>query len=214
MGENPQYMYKLVLLGDSGVGKSNLLKRFTQDEFEVHSKSTVGVEFAYRSVAVSGVQVRAQVWDTAGQERFRAVAPMYYRGAKGVVLVYDVTKRESFARIERWMDEVKMHAESDIRLLLVGNKCDLVFIRSVSTEEGAQYAAENELAFIETSACDGTNVDAAFERILGDIHLSQTTSQAEDSCRRPPVVPAGVSVPIGRKAAAGEEPSKASRCSC
>ncbi|KAJ9067220.1 Rab GTPase ypt31 [Entomophthora muscae] len=119
------FLFKVVLIGDSGVGKSNLLSRFTRDEFNLESKSTIGVEFATRNVQVEGKSIKAQIWDTAGQERYRAITSAYYRGAVGALLVYDVTKHNTFENVNRWLKELRDHAESHIVILLVGNKSDL-----------------------------------------------------------------------------------------
>ncbi|KAI9298753.1 rab11 protein [Neoconidiobolus thromboides FSU 785] len=164
------YLFKVVLIGDSSVGKSNLLSRFTRDEFNLESKSTIGVEFATRNIQVEGKSIKAQIWDTAGQERYRAITSAYYRGAVGALLVYDVTKHTTFENVTRWLKELRDHAEPNIVILLVGNKCDLRHLRSVSAEEGKQYASENGLSFIETSALDATNVDVAFKEILTEIY--------------------------------------------
>lgn len=130
----------MVLIGDSGVGKSNLLLRFTKNDFLLESKSTIGVEFATRTVKIEGKSIKAQIWDTAGQERYRAITSAYYRGAVGALLVYDITKKVTFANVERWLNELKEHSDNDIVILLVGNKCDLRHIRAVSTEEGSSLA--------------------------------------------------------------------------
>lgn len=155
-----------MLIGDSGVGKSNLLCRFTKNDFMMDSKSTIGVDFAARTVKIEGKIIKAQMWDTAGQERYRAINSAYYRGAVGALLVYDITKKQTFDNVPRWLSEVREHADEDIIVLLVGNKSDLRHIRAVSTEEGVAFAQENGLFFIETSALDATNVDRAFETIL------------------------------------------------
>jgi len=165
-----EYMFKCVIIGDSGVGKSNLLSRFTRDEFSKDSKSTIGVEFATRQIEHDGKTIEAQVWDTAGQERYRAVTAAYYRGAIGALLVYDVTNRESFEHCERWLRELRAHADPSIVAMLVGNKCDLRHLKAVDVEDAKDFAEDNNLAFIETSALDATNVDLAFETILIEIY--------------------------------------------
>lgn len=132
----------VVLIGDSGVGKSNLLLRFTKNDFLMESKSTIGVEFATRTLKVSGKTIKAQIWDTAGQERYRAITSAYYRGAVGALLVYDITKKQTFDNTERWLTELREHADEDIVILLVGNKSDLRHIRAVSTEEGSAFAGK------------------------------------------------------------------------
>uniref|UniRef100_A0A3P8XA55 Ras-related protein Rab-25 n=1 Tax=Esox lucius TaxID=8010 RepID=A0A3P8XA55_ESOLU len=122
----------MVLIGDSGVGKSNLLSRFTRNEFNLESKSTIGVEFATRSIQVDGKTVKAQIWDTAGQERYRAITSAYYRGAVGALLVYDIAKHLTYENVERWLKELRDHADSNIVIMLVGNKSDLRHLRAVA----------------------------------------------------------------------------------
>merc|ERR1712216_523256 len=136
------YLFKVVLIGDSGVGKSNLLSRFTRNEFSLESKSTIGVEFATRSLDVDGKTVKAQIWDTAGQERYRAITSAYYRGAVGALLVYDLTKHATFENVERWLKELRDHAEANIVVMLVGNKSDLKPQRAVPTEEAMAMAEQ------------------------------------------------------------------------
>jgi Ras-related protein Rab-11A len=164
------YLFKVVLIGDSGVGKSNLLSRFTRNEFNLESKSTIGVEFATRSIQVDGKTIKAQIWDTAGQERYRAITSAYYRGAVGALLVYDITKSVSFENVERWLKELRDHADSNIVIMLVGNKSDLRHLRSVNTEDASSYCEKEGLSFIETSALESTNVEKAFHQILTEIY--------------------------------------------
>lgn len=156
----------MVLIGDSGVGKSNLLSRFTRNEFNLDSKSTIGVEFATRSISVDSKTIKAQIWDTAGQERYRAITSAYYRGAVGALLVYDISKRQTYENVTRWLKELRDHADSNIVIMLVGNKSDLRHLRAVPTEEAKGFATENNLSFIETSALDASNVELAFQNIL------------------------------------------------
>ncbi|CAH8867033.1 unnamed protein product [Trichobilharzia szidati] len=164
------YLFKVVLIGDSGVGKSNLLSRFTRDEFNLESKSTIGVEFATRSVQIDGKIIKAQIWDTAGQERYRAITSAYYRGAVGALLVYDVSKAPTYHNLDRWLGELRDHADQHIVIMLVGNKCDLRHLRAVMTEEAKSFAERNGLCFIETSALDSTNVEEAFCQIIQAIY--------------------------------------------
>merc|ERR1712130_338931 len=170
-----------VLIGDSGVGKSNLLSRFTRNEFNLESKSTIGVEFATRSIPVDSKTIKAQIWDTAGQERYRAITSAYYRGAVGALLVYDISKQITFESVERWLNELRDHADSNIVIMLVGNKSDLKHLRAVSTEEGAQFAEKHGLSFIETSALESTNVEEAFQQILKEIHSITGRSTGDSS---------------------------------
>ena len=160
------YLFKIVLIGDSGVGKSNLLSRFTRNEFNLESKSTIGVEFATKSIGVDSKTLKAQIWDTAGQERYRAITSAYYRGAVGALLVYDITKHITFDNVARWLKELRDHAESNIVIMLVGNKSDLRHRRAVQTEEAETFAESNNIAFIETSALDATGVEESFRQIL------------------------------------------------
>ncbi|KAL0258710.1 Rab GTPase ypt31 [Diplodia seriata] len=173
----------VVLIGDSGVGKSNLLSRFTRNEFNLDSKSTIGVEFATRSIQVDAKTIKAQIWDTAGQERYRAITSAYYRGAVGALLVYDISKHQTYENVTRWLKELRDHADSNIVIMLVGNKSDLRHLRAVPTEEAKQFASENNLSFIETSALDASNVELAFQNILTEIYriVSQKALDQGDS---------------------------------
>ncbi|KAK4742485.1 hypothetical protein SAY87_000486 [Trapa incisa] len=164
------YLFKVVLIGDSGVGKSNLLSRFTRNEFSLESKSTIGVEFATRSIRVEDKVVKAQIWDTAGQERYRAITSAYYRGAVGALLVYDVTRHVTFENVERWLKELRDHTDSSIVIMLVGNKADLRHLRAVSTEDAKAFAEKESTFFIETSALESMNVENAFTEVLTQIY--------------------------------------------
>ncbi|KAJ7541785.1 hypothetical protein O6H91_10G076600 [Diphasiastrum complanatum] len=168
--EDYDYLFKVVLIGDSGVGKSNLLSRFTRNEFSLESKSTIGVEFATRSINVDGKLIKAQIWDTAGQERYRAITSAYYRGAVGALLVYDITRHVTFENVKRWLKELKDHTDSNIVVMLVGNKSDLRHLRAVSVEDGQLFSEREALYFMETSALESTNVENAFKQILTQIY--------------------------------------------
>jgi len=169
------------LIGDSGVGKSNLLSRFTRNEFNLQTKSTIGVEFATKTIETDGKKIKAQIWDTAGQERYRAITSAYYRGAVGALLVYDITKQQTFKNAERWLMELRENAAPNIVIMLVGNKADLRHLREVPTEAAKEYAETNSLSFIETSALDATNVELAFQNILTEIyHQSARPSQGDE----------------------------------
>lgn len=170
MADEYDFLFKVVLIGDSGVGKSNLLSRFTRNEFNLDSKSTIGVEFATRSIQVDTKTIKAQIWDTAGQERYRAITSAYYRGAVGALLVYDISKHQTYDNVTRWLKELRDHADANIVIMLVGNKSDLRHLRAVPTEEAKQFASENNLSFIETSALDASNVELAFQNILTEIY--------------------------------------------
>lgn len=164
------FLFKVVLIGDSGVGKSNLLTVFTRGQFNLESKMTIGVEFATKSVEIEGKTIKAQIWDTAGQERYRAITSAYYRGAVAALLVYDISNAMSFANVPRWLKELRDHADTNIVIMLVGNKKDLKHMRQVQTDEAREFCKENGLFFIETSALADSNVSIAFETILKEIH--------------------------------------------
>ncbi|XP_030455671.1 ras-related protein Rab11A [Syzygium oleosum] len=163
------YVFKVVLIGDSAVGKSQILSRFARNEFSLDSKATIGVEFQTRTLLIQHKSVKAQIWDTAGQERYRAVTSAYYRGAVGAMLVYDITRRQSFDHIPRWLDELRSHADKNIVIILVGNKTDLENQRAVPTEDAKEFAQKEGLFFLETSALDATNVESAFLTVLTEI---------------------------------------------
>ncbi|RWW36381.1 hypothetical protein BHE74_00058603 [Ensete ventricosum] len=158
------YLFKVVLIGDSGVGKSNLLSRFTRDEFSLESKSTIGVEFATRSIRVEGKVIKAQIWDTAGQES------AYYRGAVGALVVYDITRHVTFENIERWLKELRDRTDTNIVIMLVGNKADLHHLRSVSIDDAKDFSEKENTYFMETSALESTNVEDAFTEVLTQIY--------------------------------------------
>jgi len=175
-GTPADHLFKIVLVGDSGVGKSNILTRFTRDTFSHEEKSTIGVEFAVRVLPMpDGKRVKAQIWDTAGQERYRAITNAYYRGAVGAILIYDMTRRDSFQNIPRWLRELRDHASEDIVLLLVGNKSDVCRgsqseRRDVTVQEADEYARQLKISRIETSAKSGENVDEAFNLVIRKIY--------------------------------------------
>ena len=173
MADDYDYLYKIVLLGDSGVGKSNILSRFTRDEFELDTKTTIGVEFATKSVRMQGKTIKAQVWDTAGQDRYRAIATAYYRGAVGAFLVYDITNPDTLQNINKWLKELEDHSDKNVVAMLIGNKCDLNHLRATTTEEGVAFSQQRKIAFLETSALDGTNVQEAFDKILENIYTAK-----------------------------------------
>lgn len=164
------YLFKIVLIGDSGVGKSNILSRFTRNEFCLESKSTIGVEFATRTLQIEGKTIKAQIWDTAGQERYRAITSAYYRGAVGALLVYDITKRQTFENVQRWLRELRDHADSNIVIMMAGNKSDLNHLRAVPPEDAQMLAEKEGLSFLETSALEALNIENAFHTILTEIY--------------------------------------------
>lgn len=169
-GPKIDYVFKIVLIGDSAVGKSQLLARFARNEFSLDSKATIGVEFQTRTLVIDHKTVKAQIWDTAGQERYRAVTSAYYRGAVGAMLVYDITKRQTFDHVARWLEELRGHADNNIVIMLIGNKCDLGNLRAVPTEDAKEFAQREGLFFLETSALEAVNVESAFLTVLTEIY--------------------------------------------
>ncbi|RLN55280.1 hypothetical protein BBJ28_00020093 [Nothophytophthora sp. Chile5] len=169
MGGGQEYILKVVLIGDSGVGKSNLVMRFTKNKYLPQSVQTVGFEFATKTIRVGDRRLKAQIWDTAGQERFQSLTAAYYRNAVGAMIVYDITNRSSFEHVTGWLEQVHEHSHENLVLILVGNKCDLAHLpqtREVSTLEAARFAAKHSMEFLETSALDSTNVVDAFKKLI------------------------------------------------
>eukprot|EP00768_Dysnectes_brevis_P003649 gnl/Dysnectes_brevis/2594_a3131_1546.p1 GENE.gnl/Dysnectes_brevis/2594_a3131_1546~~gnl/Dysnectes_brevis/2594_a3131_1546.p1 ORF type:complete len:211 (-),score=79.12 gnl/Dysnectes_brevis/2594_a3131_1546:91-696(-) len=156
------YLFKILLIGDSGVGKSCLLLRFADDLFNQSYISTIGVDFKIRTIDIEGKTVKLQIWDTAGQEKFRTITSTYYRGASGIIVVFDVTDRTTFDNVGVWLREIEKFASADVAKLLVGSKADLVDKRKVDAAEAQQLAAELGIAYIETSAKTRLRVDDAF----------------------------------------------------
>ncbi|KAL6494470.1 Ras-related protein RABA2a [Orobanche gracilis] len=202
------YLFKIVLIGDSGVGKSNLLSRFTRNEFCLESKSTIGVEFATRTLQVEGKTVKAQIWDTAGQERYRAITSAYYRGALGALLVYDVTKPTTYENMSRWLKELRDHADSNIVIMLIGNKTDLKHLRAVATEDAQGFAEKEGLSFIETSALEATNVEKSFQTILSEIYriISKKSLSSDE--------PVATSIREGTSLVMGSQETSTKKISC
>ncbi|CAL9749232.1 unnamed protein product [Musa acuminata subsp. burmannicoides] len=183
--EEIDYVFKIVVIGDSAVGKTQLLGRFTKDEFFLDSKSTIGVEFQTRTLVLNRKRIKAQIWDTAGQERYRAITSAYYRGALGAMLVYDITKRQTFDHVVRWIDELRANADNSIVVMLIGNKSDLAKNRVVSTEDAMEFAEEQGLFFSEASALSGDNVETAFLRLLEEIYgvISRKALECDEATR-------------------------------
>lgn len=169
--EKEDYKIKIIVVGDSGVGKTNLVNRFTSNKFDTNSKSTIGVEFVYKTLKINKDVIKVEVWDTAGQERYRAITSSYYKGARGSIIVYDITSEESFKNVENWMNDVSKKGNKDVKFLLLGNKKDLVNDRIVSEFKGIEKAKELNMHFFEASALDKTNVNEAFNYLMRGIYL-------------------------------------------
>jgi len=186
----PDFVFKIALVGNSGVGKSCVMSRFADDDprfVECHL-STIGVDFKIRSIALDDKHVKLQIWDTAGQERFRTITQGYYRGAHGIVVVYDLTDRRSFDQVRDWLSEIERYALAHCCVMLVGNKCDLVSQRVVSTAEGEALAAELGVPFLETSAKQDQNVVESFFAMARAMHKAHVPHRLS--------VPAKGTVPI------------------
>ena len=163
-------IFKIVLIGDTSVGKTNILSKYLKGEFDPKSKSTVGVEFGVKNFKIENNIVKVQIWDTAGEERYRSITNAYYKGAKGSLLVYDITNKKSFENVEKWISDLKANADEDISMILLGNKTDLEDKRVVSTEEGKNKAEFYNLTFMETSALNGNNIQEAFNELIMDVY--------------------------------------------
>jgi len=191
------YLFKLLLIGDSGVGKSCLLLRFADHTYTESYISTIGVDFKIRTIDLDGKTIKLQIWDTAGQERFRTITSSYYRGAHGIIVVYDVTDLESFNNVRQWLNEIERYASENVCKLLVGNKCDMVNKKAVDYEQAKGFAEKLDIPFLETSAKTATNVEKAFLTMAQEIKNSlqqqpnnpkSNTSSAPANAQRPVVV--------------------------
>jgi Ras-related protein Rab-8A len=169
-GSSPYDMQiKLLMIGDSGVGKTCLLLRYANDSFSPTFITTIGIDFKIKNIEIDGKRIKLQIWDTAGQERFRTITTSYFRGAQGILLVYDVTDRRSFESIRNWVSQIQQHADVHVNKILVGNKCDMLDEKVVSTEEGQKLAKEFGIDFWEASAKNDINVEQSFISIAGAV---------------------------------------------
>ena len=164
------FKLKIVVVGDSGVGKTNLIKRFITNEFSENFKATIGVEFMSKTYKINKHLFKIEIWDTAGQERYKSITAVYYKGAKGGLIVYDTTDKNTFDNIDKWLTEIKDKTSKDIKLMLIGNKIDLKDYRDVQNEEALEKAKTLGIPLMETSALDATNVKEAFYDLLKEIY--------------------------------------------
>ena len=178
--ENYDVLFKIVLIGDSFVGKTNIMSKYLKNEFHEDSKATVGVEFGAKKFDIDGKAVKAQIWDTAGQERYKAITTTYYKGAKGALIVYDITRKETFDSVDRWISELNNSGDKNMTMLLIGHKCDLDCQRQVTKEQGEEKAKAFKVAFLETSASSGENLDVAFEMIMKEVYNKCKNEIEED----------------------------------
>ncbi|XP_062328963.1 ras-related protein Rab-1A [Osmerus eperlanus] len=192
------YLFKLLLIGDSGVGKSCLLLRFADDTYTESYISTIGVDFKIRTIEMEGKTVKMQIWDTAGQERFRTITSSYYRGAHGIIIVYDVTDQESFNNVKQWLEEIDRYACENVSKLLVGNKCDLASKKVVDCATAQDFAASIKVPFLETSAKNANNVERSFltmaaeiQKRLGSEGVQNEAVKASSKINSAPLWPGG-----------------------
>ncbi|ODQ79539.1 hypothetical protein BABINDRAFT_161929 [Babjeviella inositovora NRRL Y-12698] len=181
MNSEYDYLFKLLLIGDSGVGKSCLLLRFADDTYTPDYISTIGVDFKIRTIELDGKTIKLQIWDTAGQERFRTITSSYYRGAHGIIIVYDVTDQESFNNVKQWLQEIDRYATGGVMKLLVGNKSDLTDKKVVDYAVAKEFCESLDMPFLETSALSSTNVEQAFFTMARQIKAQMANSQSANA---------------------------------
>ena len=167
--EDYDTIFKIVIVGDSGVGKTNLITRYLKNDFKPETKATIGVEFSDKKYEYKNKKIKIQIWDTAGQERYRSLTSMYYKGAKGAIFVYDISSKNSFENIDKWLIEMKKTADENIKIILIGNKCDLIEKREVKEDDGKIKAKDLNVPFMETSALNCINVEKAFNFLIEEI---------------------------------------------
>jgi len=182
-----KYLFKYIIVGDTAVGKSCLLLQFTDKRFQPVHDLTIGVEFGSRTITIDDTQIKLQIWDTAGQEKFRSITRSYYRGAAGCLLVYDITRRETFEHLVSWLEDCRKYSNQNITIMLIGNKCDMESKRAVSRQEGEDFARKNNLTFLETSAKTAENVEQSFLESARRIY--QTTEAQGLDWNQPSVIP-------------------------
>ncbi|XP_029349997.1 ras-related protein Rab-15-like [Echeneis naucrates] len=165
MAKQYDILFRLLMLGDSGVGKTCMLRRFTESEFDPSHISTIGVDFKMKTLEIDGTKVRVQIWDTAGQERYQTITKQYYRRAQGIIFVYDITNKPSFQHIAKWASDVDEYSPDKVQRILVGNKSDEEPRRQVTKDQGSKLAETYEMEFFETSASTSSNISESFTRV-------------------------------------------------
>jgi len=174
-------LLRIILIGDSGVGKSNIVLRYTKNEFSTELNTTTGVENQTKTVTIANQKIRVQLWDLAGQERYRSMAKAYYRGTHGVLLVLDVTKKSSFDNLIFWLNEVTEYSNTDMTIMLLANKTDISNEQAVPSNELREFAKKNNLFYEEVSAKDGTNIEKAFTILIEEIYRKIQKKQAQSA---------------------------------
>mmetsp|Transcript_114910 Transcript_114910/g.199128 ORF Transcript_114910/g.199128 Transcript_114910/m.199128 type:complete len:215 (-) Transcript_114910:69-713(-) len=203
------YLFKFIIIGDAGAGKSCLLHQFIENKFRKGSSHTIGVEFGSKIINVGGRNIKLQIWDTAGQERYRSVTRSYYRGAAGALIVYDITNRDSYNHLINWLADARTLARPDISIIAAGNKCDLKDRRAVTFLEASRCAQESDILFLETSALTGEGVEEVFIKVARMI-----LNKIEDGLIDPSTMVSGIHAGTQRLLDGGSESSAAKTCSC
>lgn len=173
------YLFKIIIIGDSGIGKSAILFRFADDAYNESYISTIGVDFKIKTILINGKIIKLQIWDTAGQERFRTITTSYYRGSHMIFLCYDITDRQTFLNVEEWIKEIKKYANHNVKVILCGTKSDLKIKRQISYEEGKSLAEKNNFGFYETSAKNDVGVTELFEKTSSEL-LTEFTKELNE----------------------------------
>uniref|UniRef100_A0A1B0CFP3 Ras-related protein Rab-3 n=3 Tax=Phlebotominae TaxID=7198 RepID=A0A1B0CFP3_LUTLO len=205
--QNFDYMFKLLIIGNSSVGKTSFLFRYADDSFTSAFVSTVGIDFKVKTVFRHDKRVKLQIWDTAGQERYRTITTAYYRGAMGFILMYDITNEESFNSVQDWVTQIKTYSWDNAQVILVGNKCDMEDERVISFERGKQLADQLGVEFFETSAKENVNVKSVFERLVDIICDKMSESLDTD----PTIVAGG---PKGQRLTDPPQGAQNANCNC
>lgn len=209
-------LFKVVIIGDSGVGKSNIMTRYASNEFSSDTPSTIGVEFMTKPLKINERDVKMQIWDTAGQERFRAISRSIYHGAKGAMIVYDITNQTSFDNVGMWLQELKAHVHPTTILFLIGNKSDLDHMRVVKKETADRFARENNMVFFETSALDMINIDRAFDALVRRMLEAAMAAGGNDINKPKPKTgaPGGSAAAVDLTKPVSKQPNSSSQKQC
>ena len=170
MSESSEMVFKIIIIGDASTGKTNILSKYLNNKFEKDSKATIGVEFGNKIFEIKNSRVNCQIWDTAGQERYKSMTKAFYKGALGALIVYDISKKDTFENVENWITDLKKSSDKKVSIILIGNKNDLEESRQVKKEEGEMKAKEYGIAFLETSALNGNNIEIAFKTLVDEVY--------------------------------------------
>ena len=193
--DNYDLIFKIVLIGDSGVGKTNILSRYINNEFSLTTQATVGVEFGSKIIKKGEKLIKLQIWDTAGQERYKSITSAYYKGSKGAFVVYDISRKNTFDNVDKWINELKNNGSEDVFIMLVGNKADLKDQREISEEDVKKKAELYNVAFCETSALEGKNIEYAFEYLINEI-TKKVEKEREKSGKNVKIKDAGKTITL------------------